>query len=72
MKYKIVFIQGNYKQVDAIAYTFEQAEEIRHELTSQMLASGERDFFYTIEEESDNESEDIDIFNDDFWQVVGR
>ena len=48
MKYQVVFIQGNYSAVDYETDNYEQAEEVRMELTSEMAINGERDFCYII------------------------
>lgn len=49
-KYLIVFHSGSYKTVDGEANTHDQALEVRSELEAQMWNSGERDFYYSIEE----------------------
>ena len=48
MKYQVVFIQGNYSAVDYETDNYDQAEEVRMELTSEMAINGERDFCYII------------------------
>jgi hypothetical protein len=55
MKYEIIFHSGNYKCVDGIAYSYDQALEIKNELTDQMFNSGERDFYYEIVEKEDEQ-----------------
>lgn len=73
MKYQIIFISGGYRSIDAEADTYEQAQEIKHELEAQMYASGERDFCYIIEPINERKSADDDILNDDdFNAVIGR
>lgn len=49
-QYEIIFHSGNYKCVDGIALSYEQALEIRSELEAQMRMCGERDFYYEIKE----------------------
>ena len=48
--YKLIFHSGNYSCIDYEG-TEEQCHDVKAELTAQMYASGERDFYYTIEEE---------------------
>ena len=71
MKYQIIFISGCYRSVDAEAYTYEQAQEIKHELEAQMYASGERDFCYIIEQVKDD-SDDAILNDKDFNALIGR
>ena len=52
-KYEIIFHSGSYKCVDEIAYSYDQAQEIVHELTAQMYMGGERDFYYEIKKVED-------------------
>lgn len=54
MKYEIIFHSGNYKCVDGIAYSYDQACEMKTELTAQMYNIGERDFYYEIKKVEDN------------------
>ena len=73
MRYQIIFISGGYRSIDAEADTYEQAQEIKHELQAQMYASGERDFYYIIEPIRSEKDIDDDIFSDDdFNAVIGR
>lgn len=48
IKWQVVFIQGSYSAVDYETYDYDQAEEVRMELTSEMAMNGERDFCYII------------------------
>lgn len=47
--YRLIFHSGSYTAVDYEG-SEEQCYNVKAELTAQMYASGERDFYYTIEE----------------------
>lgn len=70
-KYLIVFHSGSYKTVDAEVDTYDQALETKNELEAQMWNSGERDFYYSIEEVNDSVDDDI-LDDDDFDLLIGR
>ena len=47
--YRVVFVSGGYRCVDFETTNYEQAQEVKRELTNDMYLSGERDFCYIIE-----------------------
>lgn len=48
--YQVVFCQDGYSSVDFETTNYEQAQEVRMELYSQMSLMGERNFNYIIKE----------------------
>ena len=49
-KYLVIFCQGRYSKVDYETEDYDQALEVREELTRDMMFCGERDFYYIIKE----------------------
>lgn len=49
-KYQVIFVQGSYSHVDYETDDYDQAQEVKRELQSDMYISGERDFCYVIKE----------------------
>jgi len=71
-KYLIIFHQHGYYFIDGEAYDYNQAQEMRSELTAQMWNGGERDFYYEIKPITEDTTDD-DILNDsDFNTLCGR
>lgn len=48
--YQVVFLQGNYENVDYETENYDQAQEVMRELQAEMTLGGERNFCYVIRE----------------------
>ena len=73
MRYKIIFHSGSYSKVDSECDDYNQAIEIKTELSNQMYAYGERDFYYEIKDTQPKATSDDYLLNDsDFQSLMGR
>lgn len=50
MRYQVVFHSGSYSKVDFETDCYEQALEVKFELTNEMRLGGEKDFYYEIKD----------------------